>query len=288
MWGLAANPMEKLIRYASFVKVEHTLFSLPLILSGALLGFGGGPPLKTLVLILIAGFGARTVALGVNRIIDRHIDGLNPRTCSRELPSQKMALSEALGVVVFGLAVYFVATFFICRLVFYLSPLPLVVFLIYPYMKRFTYLCHFGVGLGLAQAPIAGYVAASCSFEDSAPALLLSLFTLLWVSGFDIIYATLDEEFDKTHGIHSMVARYGRSKALFVSGALHVLSFVSLAVLYAIYLSGVPALIFLLLAGFLLYAEHRKAHDVDLAFFKINAALSFVVFLFVLSGIYLP
>jgi 4-hydroxybenzoate polyprenyltransferase len=279
--------MEKLARYASFVKVEHTLFSLPLILSGVFLGSRGFPGLKPLFLILLAGFGARTVALGVNRIIDRRIDGLNPRTRSRELPSRRMSLGEALGVVAFGLAVYFVAAFFICRLVFYLSPLPIVVFLIYPYMKRFTPLCHFGVGLGLALAPIAGYVAASCSFEGAAPALLLSLFTLLWVSGFDIIYATLDEEFDKSHGVYSLVARYGRRKALFVSGVLHLLSFLSLVVIHAVYLSGIPALVFLLVAGFLLYAEHRRAHDVDLAFFKINAALGFVVFLFVLSGIYL-
>src|SRR5919109_1682195 len=181
--------MQRLKTYGSFVKVEHTLFSFPLILSGAFLAARGVPQLRTLVLILIAAFGARTAALGLNRIIDREIDRRNPRTKERELPSGKISLLEASVVVGGGILIYLIAAYLICDFVLYLSPIPLVVFTFYPYMKRFTSLCHFGVGLGLSLSPIGGWFAVRCSANEIIPPLLLSLFTFFWVSGFDVIYA---------------------------------------------------------------------------------------------------
>jgi 4-hydroxybenzoate polyprenyltransferase len=154
-------------------------------------------------------------------------------------------------------------------------------------MKRFTFLCHFGVGLGLALAPLGGWVAVKCSMDGVLPALLLSLFTFFWVTGFDIIYSTLDEEFDRKGGLFSLVARLGKERALFISGVLHLCAFLSLAVLYFSEFRSIFATLFLLGTGLLLYVEHRKSHDVDLAFFRINAFLGFMVFLFVISGIYL-
>lgn len=279
--------MRRLKTYGSFVRVEHTLFSFPLILSGSFLAAGGIPPIKLLILILLAGFGARTAALGLNRIIDREIDRRNPRTRVRELPSGRMGLGEALTIVGVGVLLYFASAYLICNLVLYLSPIPLFVFTLYPYMKRFTYLCHFGVGLGLALAPLGGWVAVSCSLNDILPPLLLSLFTLFWVSGFDIIYATLDEEFDREGGLFSLVSRFGRSRALFISALLHIFAFLALSVLCFYEFRSPYAASFLLIIGFLLYLEHKKSHDVDLAFFRINAILGFFVFFFVLSGIYL-
>lgn len=279
--------MRRLKTYGSFVRVEHTLFSFPLILSGSFLAAGGIPPIKLLILILLAGFGARTAALGLNRIIDREIDRRNPRTRVRELPSGRMGLGEALTIVGVGVLLYFASAYLICNLVLYLSPIPLFVFTLYPYMKRFTYLCHFGVGLGLALAPLGGWVAVSCSLNDILPPLLLSLFTLFWVSGFDIIYATLDEEFDREGGLFSLVSRFGRSRALFISALLHIFAFLALSVLCFYEFRSPYAASFLLIIGFLLYLEHKKSHDVDLAFFRINAVLGFFVFFFVLSGIYL-
>ncbi|HXG30365.1 MAG TPA: UbiA-like polyprenyltransferase [Thermodesulfobacteriota bacterium] len=279
--------MRRLKTYGSFVRIEHTLFSFPLILSGSFLAAGGIPPIKLLILILLAGFGARTAALGLNRIIDREIDRRNPRTRVRELPSGRMGLGEALTIVGVGVLLYFASAYLICNLVLYLSPIPLFVFTLYPYMKRFTYLCHFGVGLGLALAPLGGWVAVSCSLNDILPPLLLSLFTLFWVSGFDIIYATLDEEFDREGGLFSLVSRFGRSRALFISALLHIFAFLALSVLCFYEFRSPYAASFLLIIGFLLYLEHKKSHDVDLAFFRINAILGFFVFFFVLSGIYL-
>ncbi|GBD38760.1 MAG: 4-hydroxybenzoate octaprenyltransferase [Deltaproteobacteria bacterium] len=279
--------MKRLKSYGSFVKVEHTLFSFPLILSGAFLGKYGAPEPRLLLLILLAAFGARTAALGLNRIIDREIDKKNPRTMERELPSGKLSLFEAYLVVILGIVVYSLSAYLICDLVFYLSPIPLLVFVAYPYMKRFTSLCHFGVGLGLSLAPFGGWLAVRCSLDGIIPPVLLSLFTFFWVSGFDIIYATLDEEFDRKSGIFSLVSRFGRKKALFISALLHVFSFISLLVLYLLQFRSVYPVFFLLLVGALLLLEHRKSASVDLAFFKINALLGFVVFFFVLSGIYL-
>jgi 4-hydroxybenzoate polyprenyltransferase len=280
--------MEKLKTYGKFIKVEHTLFSLPLILSGAFLAARGIPVSRVLTLIIIAAFGARTSALGLNRIIDREIDRRNPRTKERELPSGEISLSEAFAIVGGGILIYLIAAYLICDFVLYLSPIPLLVFTIYPFMKRFTSLCHFGVGLGLSVSPLGGWFAVRCSPGGILPPLLLSLFTFFWVSGFDVIYATLDEEFDRQSGVFSFTSRYGKKRALLISAILHLFSFLALLGLYFYDFKSIYALLFLIICGLLLFWEHRKSTDVDFAFFKINALLGFVVFLFVLSGIYLP
>ncbi len=278
---------KKIKDYGSFIKIEHTLFSLPMVLSGVVLAARGLPDLDLLFLILIGASGVRAAALGLNRFIDREIDRRNPRTRSRELPLGRLSNNEALFVIAFGLLLYLVSAYLICPLVFYLSPIPLIVFVIYPYMKRFTKFCHMGVGLALAMAPLGGWIAVKCSFEgDVLPVLFLSLFTLFWVSGFDIIYATLDEEFDRREGIFSLVAAYGKRKALRIASFLHVLSFVCLFSIYVLYFRNTLSALFLLVVAFLLYLEHRKSSDVDLAFFRINIVVGFIVFLFILSGIY--
>jgi 4-hydroxybenzoate polyprenyltransferase len=280
--------MSKLKNYANFIKFEHTLFSLPLIFAGTFLAAKGLPDWKLLILIVLAATGARTSALAINRILDRRIDALNPRTEDRELPSGKISLTKAYIITVLALILYFISAYLICDLVLYLSPIPLIIFIIYPLMKRFTPFCHFGVGLSLALAPLGGWVAVTCSFEGILPAVVLSLFTLCWVAGFDIIYATLDEEFDKKAGIYSMVSVYGRGTALMVSSALHQSAFFFVAFLYFFMFKSIVAGVFLVLIGALLFLEHRKAENVDLAFFKINILVGFAIFLFVLSGIYLP
>ncbi len=280
--------MSSIKNYSSFVKFEHTLFSLPMILAGAFLAWGGLPDLRLLLFIILAGTGARTAALAINRILDRKIDALNPRTKDRELPSGKLSLGKAYGVTIAGLILYFAAAYMICDFVLYLSPIPLAVFIIYPLMKRFTWLCHFGVGLGLALAPLGGWVAVTCSLQSMLPAVLLALFTLFWVSGFDIIYATMDEDFDRKSGIYSMVARFGRDTALYVSGLLHQAAFFSVAFLYFLMFKTIFAGVMVAVIGILLFLEQRKSSNVDLAFFKINILVGFSVFLFVLAGIYLP
>lgn len=274
-------------KYFSFVKIEHTLFSLPLIYSGVLLGSpDAAPSLQLLLLVLGAGTGARTAAFALNRIIDREIDRRNPRTADRGLPSGRITLWEASWVLVAGLSLYFGSAYFISDFCLKLSPIPLVIFIVYPTMKRYTPLAHFGVGLGLSMGPLGGWFAVSPGFQNLLPPALLSLFTLFWVAGFDIIYSTLDEESDRRENLYSFPVRFGKVRALRFSAAFHCVAFLLLAALFAYSIKSLLALPLLLLTGYLLYLEQRKAEDVHLAFFKINSVAGLAVFLMVLVGVY--
>jgi 4-hydroxybenzoate polyprenyltransferase len=274
-------------RYFSFVKIEHTLFSLPLIYSGVLLGSKDAlPSWKTLVLVLTAATGARTVAFALNRIIDRQIDARNPRTAARDLPSGRMTLWEASWVMVAGLALYAGSAYLISEFCLRMCAIPLAIFVVYPTMKRYTPLAHFGVGLGLAMGPLGGWFAVSPSFDNLLVPGLLSLFTLFWVAGFDIIYATLDEEFDRQASLFSFPARFGRRRALRYSALFHGVAFALLVVLYVSSVMSLLALPLLALTGWLLYLEQRKAENVELAFFRINAVAGLAVFCMVVVGVY--
>lgn len=276
---------QRLTGYARFVKVEHTLFALPLLFAGALLAGKGWPSWQLCGLILLAGFGARTAAFALNRVIDRHIDRLNPRTATRELPAGKMSVAEAWGIGVFGTLIYFAAAWMIAPICFYVAPIPLVVFAIYPFLKRFTPMAHFGVGVADAFAPLGGWLAVNQSFEGAMPVLGLALFTVLWISGFDVIYATLDEKFDREQGLHSMPVWLGKETALRVSALLHISAFMVLIILYLTTLRSMVALSTLVAIGALLYLEHAFADDVDLSFFRLNAILGFGIMGFVAVGI---
>ncbi|MBI3195874.1 MAG: UbiA family prenyltransferase [Ignavibacteriae bacterium] len=271
-------------KYLSFIKIEHTLFTLPLIYSGFIIGMKELPSIELLFLVLLSATGARIIAFALNRIIDRNIDARNPRTLIRELPSGSMTLNEALLVMLTGAVLYFGSAYFISSFCLMISPIPLVIFVVYPYMKRFTALAHFGVGLGMSMAPLGGYFAASPSFENILPAIALCLFTIFWGTGFDIIYATLDEEFDRKERLYSFVSRFGRERALIWSSIFHAIAFCFLLLLFFTTIQTWYAVPFLLLSGFLLWFEQRKADDVHLAFFKVNAGVGFVVFVMIVTG----
>jgi 4-hydroxybenzoate polyprenyltransferase len=283
------------------VKLEHSLFALPLLLAGAVLASSGWPGWWLFIWILVAGVGGRTVAFALNRIIDRAIDAQNPRTAERELPSGEMTLFEAFLVGFFGLAAYVIGALVISPVCLMLAPIPLVVFTIYPYLKRVTRYAHMGVGLALALAPFAGWLACVFSIPSARLSSLsdlrsewvgvslyqipfLTLFTFFWVSGFDIIYSTMDEAFDRQQGLHSLPAKLGREAALKVSAGLHLAAFVCLAVLYLAYFRGPVSGLCLAAIGGLLYFEQKKADNVDLAFFRINAVLGFIVLGFIWAG----
>ena len=280
--------MQLLQKFLRFIKIEHTLFSLPLIYSGVFLAAKEPPTLALMALVLAAATGARTAALALNRLIDREIDKRNPRTAVREIPSGRMNVFEGGIVLLVGIALYLGAAALISPFCLMMSPLPLLVFAVYPYMKRFTVLAHFGVGLGLAMAPLGGWFAVQQSLANILPGALLSLFTLCWVTGFDIIYSTLDELFDRQEQLHSFTSRFGRRTALRISASLHILSFIALALLFILYIKALAALPLLLLSGFLLFLEHKKAEDVEMAFFKINAVLGFVILGMIVVGVYFP
>jgi 4-hydroxybenzoate polyprenyltransferase len=289
--ALATSPTERLRTYASFVRFEHTLFSLPLLVAGVFSAPGAALPASRWALIALAAVGARTAALAINRLVDRRIDALNPRTRSRELPAGRMTMLEAYGLLVLSLVVYVAACAALGPWYLAAAIVPLAVFVIYPLLKRFTPFCHFGVGVAIALAPLAGYAAAHPGLASPGVAVWIAGFALLWVAGFDIIYATLDEEFDRAHGVHSMVAWLGRARALRLSWALHLGAIAALAAALLDLLPGAGAIGWTLAAVgafatavVLLVLEQRWAEDVNLAFFKTNVWVGFAVLAMVLCA----
>ena len=269
----------KLRDYADFVKIEHTLFALPFAYLGAFIAQRGWFGLKLFVLIALAFTGMRTVAMTLNRIIDREIDALNPRTANRHLPSGKMSLKEAYTILLIALIVYEVSAYLINETAFKLSPIPVIVAYIYPYLKRFTCLCHYVLGLNLALAPLGGWVAVTNSVFFDKTILLLSLAVIFWVAGFDIIYALQDLEFDRKYGLHSIGAHFGKEFALKISALNHaiffVLVFLSATMWNRIAVVGVAVI------GLMLIYEHLAVRrgDIETAFFKVNAVISSVLLL---------
>lgn len=277
--------MASVAQYARFIKVEHTLFSLPLLFAGAVLAGSRFPSFKITALIITAGFGARLVAMTLNRIIDVRVDRLNPRTADRELARRTMKLWEAWTLVSLGGAVYLGSAWLLNDLCFKFSWVPIVAFVVYPFMKRFTRWSHLFLGAVWSLTPMAGYFAVRPHFVGSSPVWILALFSLFWLTGFDIIYALQDEEFDRAFGFHSLPAKLGGERALQVSAIFHVLAFLCLIVLYVFFLRGPLAVILLTLCGVLLYLEHRFARNTELSFFKINVITGFVVLSLVAFGL---
>ncbi len=205
------------------VRMEQTVFGLPFVYAGALLAVGERLTFRQVVFITLAVGSARTFAMLANRIIDREIDRRNPRTQNRALPSKKIRILEAYFYAFISLAVYLIAAFNLSPLSRWLSPLPLFFFTFYPYTKRFTWFCHFFLGLTLGLAPLAGWIAVA-NGVSLVPFLLL-LAVMFWVSGFDIYYAFADVEFDRKEGVFSFPACFGEKQAVFFVWLLHILAF---------------------------------------------------------------
>lgn len=212
-------------KYFSLVLFAHSIFAMPFALIGFFLGVTTTDhPFQwsLLVLVILCMVFARNAAMAFNRYLDRHIDAKNPRTVTRDIPAGKISAAEALTFVIVNCVLFIICTAFINTLCLYLSPVALFVVLFYSYTKRFTALCHIVLGLGLALAPIGAYIAVT-GFFNIVP-LFYSFAVLFWVSGFDIIYALQDENFDKQEKLHSIPAALGINNALRLSVLLHVLS----------------------------------------------------------------
>ncbi len=280
--------MHRLRVYADFVKIEHTLFALPFAYVGAFLAKGGWFGFRLFFLILLAFTGLRTFAMSFNRIIDREIDALNPRTANRHLPAGIISLREAYAVGLVGLAVYFLSAYLINDLAFELSPIPAIIAYVYPYLKRFTCLCHYVLGFNLAFAPLGGWIAVTDSLTPrDVPIILLSLGVVFWVAGFDMIYALQDVEFDRKMGLHSVGAHFGVNFALKLSSLNHAIFFALIS--YALfYFFGLTSLPLLLVIGALLFYEHaivERGFDekrIQIAFFYSNALISAFLLLSIL------
>lgn len=276
-------------KYLSLVKFSHTIFALPFAFIGFFLAVwhaGYNFEWSKLLLVILCMVFARSAAMAFNRYIDREIDLQNPRTKVREIPSGKVSPKSALFFVVLNCLFFVACTWFINPLCFALSPIALGVVLGYSYTKRFTFLCHFVLGIGLALAPIGAYLAVSGTFNWLP--LFFSFAVLFWVSGFDIIYSLQDEDFDKKLKLYSIPVAMGKKNALLTSVALHALSgfFIVLAGFYAefnwLYWAGASVFILLLAYQHMLVKPHDLS-KVNLAFFTTNGIASVIFACFVLA-----
>lgn len=262
--------------WLSLVRFSHSVFALPFALAGAWLAARGVPPLGTLALVVVCAVAARTAAMGFNRLVDRDVDALNPRTRAREIPSGRMTARSVALLVVISSAAFVAAAWVLGPLTGRLSFPVLFVVLAYSVFKRFSVLAHLVLGFALALAPLGAWIAVRGSFDGPlAPVLWMALAVTTWVAGFDLIYACQDAEFDARVGLHSIPARFGIAAALRSSAGLHV---VTTAALVAVGRSAELSWIYhaaVALCGCLLFWEHtlvspRDLSRVDAAFFTVN------------------
>jgi len=208
--------------FARFVKIEHSVFALPFAYAGAFLALQQIPSFAKMFWITVVMVAARSLAMGLNRVIDHEIDARNPRTATREIPAGALTLSQGIGFCGLSLAVLAIGLYQLPSLTWYLSPIVVAAFVIYPYTKRFTSLCHVFLGATIGLAPVGAWVAVTWKLPWQ-PFLLMGVVTF-WIAGFDIIYACLDLDFDRREGIHSLPVSLGTAGALWVTRVFHLLS----------------------------------------------------------------
>ena len=281
----------KIADYLRLIKFSHSIFALPFAFTAALIAAEGIPEPWKIFWITVAMVGGRSGAMGMNRITDRKIDAMNPRTVDRELPKGVIETREAVFFTVISFALLVLAAYKLNPLCLKLSPLVLLVLATYSYTKRFTWLCHVVLGVALALAPLGAWVAIKGTFDPKI--LPLCFGVMFWVAGFDTFYGMQDMDFDKKQGLYSIPSIFGIDKSFWIARAFHlitVLLLLSLAPLFG--LSGFYIFGVLVAAGLMLY-EHSivKPSDLsklDMAFFNMNGYISITIFAFTLLNFLLP
>ncbi|MFA5353735.1 MAG: UbiA-like polyprenyltransferase [Thermodesulfovibrionales bacterium] len=270
------------------IKFSHSVFALPFAFTGAILAASGIPTAMQLFWITLAMLGARSGAMGLNRIIDRRIDAANPRTQNREIPSGKIGVADAAVFTAASFALLLFAAYNLNPLCLYLSPLAVAVLFLYSYTKRFTWMAHIVLGIAISAAPLGAWIAIRGSI---APEIIpLTLAVVFWLAGFDILYALQDMEFDRSSGLHSIPQRFGPARSILLSRVFHGLTWLLLALTGILFHLGfVYAMGMAAVAGLLIY-EHSlvKPHDLsrlNMAFFNMNGYISVTVFVFTLIAV---
>jgi 4-hydroxybenzoate polyprenyltransferase len=280
--SVATVPLPR--RLASLVRIEHTVFALPFAYVGAFLSVDAWPGFANMLWITVAMVGARTLAMSLNRLVDAELDARNPRTARRELPSGALTRAQVIGLCLLALAVFLVAVFQLDPVVRWLWPVPVAMFVVYPYLKRVTWLCHLWLGACLGLAPVGAWLAMTGTAPWEAWATGAAV--ALWVAGFDLFYSLFDLEHDRAEGLHSWAVRFGeqgvfRGARAFHAGSVVLLSAAGVGLDVSwFYWLGVIAT-----AGLLVY-EHSLVRPGDLrrldaAFFTLNGVISVVFFAFV-------
>lgn len=280
---------KKAIIFLQMIKFEHTVFALPFAFMGALLGsvmiHGQLPSWGQIGWVLLAMFGARSAAMGLNRLIDRVSDKKNPRTANRAIPAGRLKVGEVIVFIIISFAMLFLATSQLSPLAMKLLPIAVVMLVLYSYTKRFTWLCHVFLGLTIALAPLGGWVAVTGKVDLTA--MILFGTVTFWVAGFDIVYACQDVDFDTSEGLYSIPVRFGVAASLKIAQAFHILTAVGFICLLLLSDLGGWYITGMIIAYLILFYEHYIISPTDLSrlqtsFFLMNGVLSIVVFSFTL------
>lgn len=287
--GGVYNAIKKTQDYGTLVMFSHTIFSLSFAIISLLIASNGHPKLGVLIWAMVAFLGARTGANAINRVIDAKIDAMNPRTANRQIPQGLMQKGEVIifTVICFGIMVFAAGKLNIVCLL--LSPIALILMTLYSYTKRFTWTCHLVLGITSAAAPVGAWLAVTGEF--SFIPLIIGAANTLWVAGFDIIYGSQDYEFDTTHGIHSIPARFGVKGGLLIARGFHIITWILLVILGLLTpILGIVYYVGLILIGILFIAEHCivspiNLTNVKLASYNINQLISLTFLIFSLISI---
>ncbi len=280
----------KLRLYADFVVLKHTVFAIPFAYLGAFLATRGVPDLRILFWVGLAFLGARSAAMALNNLVDKDIDTRNPRTQDRELPSGRIKLYEVWGIILVSYFLLFYSSYELNWLCLLLAPIIPMTSIIYPYLKRFTPISHFVLGLNLGYAPVGGWLAVRGTIDYPLGAtelamLLLLLAVTFWVAGFDMIYSLLDLDFDKKNKLYSVPSFFGVKNALMLSFLSHILMLVFLVALMYVLELGIIFKAGLAIIAVLIWYEHTLVRadnfmNIPVAFFNVNAAVSLSMLVF--------
>lgn len=275
--------MSKFKVFLEMIKFEHTIFALPFAYLGAFLSSQGIPTASDLIWVTLAMVGARTAAMSLNRLIDRHIDARNPRTSSRAMPAGLLGIGEVYLYTLVSFLILGVSAYKLNLLALKLMPIAVFFLVLYPYTKRFTWACHLVLGIALGLAPLGAWIGVTGRWALTP--VLLGLGVMFWVAGFDIVYACQDTEFDRKEGLHSIPSVFGITRGLEISSVFHVIA--PLLFIVVGVLAGLHWLYYIGLAIsiFLLFRQHRivSANDlskVGIAFFNLNGYLSVILSIF--------
>jgi 4-hydroxybenzoate polyprenyltransferase len=276
---------EKISVYLRMIKFSHSVFALPFAFTSAVIAASGIPTVRQVFWITMAMVGARSGAMGLNRIIDRKIDSANPRTSSRELPKGIISVTEAGLFVLLSFCLMIVAAYMLNPLCLRLTPVAIIVLFIYSYTKRFTWASHFILGLAISAAPVGAWIAVRGTFDIEVLALAFAV--VFWLAGFDVLYALQDMEFDGKYGLYSIPGRFGIRNSLYVARVFHAVTFSLLTINGFIFrLGGFYWAGMFIIAGLFIY-EHSLVKEkdlsrLDMAFFNMNGYISVAIFMFTL------
>lgn len=284
--------MSKIRLFLGMIKFEHTIFALPYAYIGMVMASyyktGAWPGWGTFLWITLAMIGARSAAMGLNRVIDAAIDAKNPRTANREIPSGAIKSLEAWLFILASFVLLGVSAWMLNPLCFKLLPLAVFVLVLYPYCKRFTWACHLVLGVADSFAPLGGWLAVTGHFD--VPGLLLAGAVAVWIAAFDIIYACQDVDFDREHGLYSIPSRFGITAGLWISRLMHIATIVLFALVPLYVHLGIFYWIGVAAVACLLWYEHRiispkDMSKIDIAFFTVNSYVASVAFVFTFADI---